>query len=171
MIIISDTTPIISLIKINRLDLFEKLFGEVLVPEAVFRELTTNITFKKEADIVKSSVFIKTSSIQNRKSLEILQAASGLDDGESEAIILADELKSDVLIIDERRGWKVAQNLGIAISGTVGILIQAHCENMISEDEVKNCFEYLKSSSIRLSDSLIQEALSILSFFLFPQMQ
>ena len=123
MIIISDTTPIISLIKINRLDLLEELFGEVLIPDAVFRELTTNVTFKEEADIVKSSEFIKVSSIQNRKSLEILQAASGLDAGESEAIILDDELKSDVLIIDERRGRKVAQNLGIAITGTIDILI------------------------------------------------
>lgn len=162
MIIISDTTPIISLIKINRFDLLEKLFGEVLIPEAVFRELTTNVTFKKEADIVKTSEFIKILSIQNRKSFEILQAASGLDDGESEAIILADELKSDVLIIDERRGRKVAQNLGITITGTVGILIQAYYENMLSEDEVKICFEYLKNSSIRLSDSLIQYALSIM---------
>jgi predicted nucleic acid-binding protein len=162
MIIISDTTPIISLIKIQRLDLLEKLFGEVLIPEAVFRELTTNETFKNEATIVKSSKFIKTSPIKNKKSLEILQAASGLDDGESEAIILADELKSDVLIIDERKGRKVAQNLGIVITGTVGILIQAHYENMISEEEVKICFEYLKNSSIRLSDSLIQEALSIM---------
>lgn len=162
MIIISDTTPIISLIKIQRLDLLEKLFGEVLIPEAVFRELTTNETFKNEATIVKSSKFIKTSPIKNKKSLEILQAASGLDDGESEAIILADELKSDVLIIDERKGRKVAQNLGIVITGTVGILIQAHYENMISEKEVKICFEYLKNSSIRLSDSLIQEALSIM---------
>ena len=42
-----------------------------------------------------------------------------MDDGESEAIILADELQSDVLIIDERRGRKVAQNLGITITGTV----------------------------------------------------
>lgn len=162
MIIISDTTPIISLIKINRLDLLEELFGEVLIPDAVFRELTTNVTFKKEADIVKSSEFIKVSSIQNRKSLEILQAASGLDAGESEAIILADELKSDVLIIDERRGRKVAQNLGIAITGTIGILIQAYHEKILSEEEVKSCFEYLKNSSIRLSDTLIQEALSIM---------
>ena len=162
MIIISDTTPIISLIKINRLDLLEELFGEVLIPDAVFRELTTNVTFKEEADIVKSSEFIKVSSIQNRKSLEILQAASGLDAGESEAIILADELKSDVLIIDEKRGRKVAQNLGIAITGTIGILIQAYHEKILSEEEVKSCFEYLKNSSIRLSDTLIQEALSIM---------
>lgn len=162
MIVISDTTPVISLIKISRLDLLEKLFGEVLVPETVLRELTTNTAFKKEAEIVQSSSFIKTSSIQNRKSLEILRAASGLDDGESEAIILADELQSDVLIIDERRGRKVAQNLGITITGTVGILVQAHSENMISEEEVKICFEHLKDSGIRLSDSLIQDALSIM---------
>lgn len=85
-----------------------------------------------------------------------------MDDGESEAIILADELQSDVLIIDERRGRKVAQNLGITITGMVGILVQAHSENMISEEEVKICFEHLKNSGIRLSDSLIQDALSIM---------
>ena len=47
-----------------------------------------------------------------------------MDDGESEAIILADELQSDVLIIDERRGRKVAQNLGLTITSTVGILVR-----------------------------------------------
>ena len=162
MTIISDTTPIISLIKINRIDLLEKLFGEVIVPEAVFRELTTNTVFANEAEIVNSSSFLKTSAVQNRKSLEILQAASGLDDGESEAIILADELKSDVLIIDERKGRKVAKNLGIKITGTVGILIQAHDEKMISAEEIKAYLEQLKDSNIRLSDSLIQEALDLL---------
>ena len=75
----------------------------MLVPEAVFRELTTNITFKKEADIVKSSVFIKTSSIQNRKSLEILQAASGLDDGNIIITDLQNEFQNQQLI-------KIAEN-------------------------------------------------------------
>jgi len=162
MTIISDTTPIISLIKINRLDLLKKLFDEVRIPEAVFRELTTNVLFSNEAEIVKSTDFLKVSPIQNKKSLEILQAASGLDDGESEAIILADELKSDVLIIDERKGRRVAKNLGLTITGTVGILIQAHDENMISSEEVKQCLEHLKNSNIRLSDSLIQQALDLL---------
>ena len=67
MTIISDTTPITSLIKINRLDLLQKLFGEVLIPEAVYRELTTNAVFKNEADIVKDFDFLKTSSVQNWK--------------------------------------------------------------------------------------------------------
>lgn len=161
MTVISDTTPIISLIKINRLDLLEKLFGEVLIPEAVYRELTTNALFENEAIIVKASAFLKTSAVQNRKSLQLLQAASGLDDGESEAIILADELKSDVLIMDERKGRKVAQKLGIKITGTVGVLLQAYSETMISSDEIKAYLDRLKNSNIRLSESLIQKALEI----------
>ena len=162
MTIISDTTPIISLIKINRLDLLEKLFEEVLIPEAVYRELTTNALFENEAKIVKTSSFLKTSSVQNRKSLQLLQAVSGLDDGESEAIILADELKSDVLIMDERKGRKVAEKLGIKITGTVGVLLQSYSENMISSDEIKTYLDQLKNSNIRSSESLIQKALEML---------
>jgi len=162
MIVISDTTPIVSLIKISRIDLLEKLFGEVCIPEAVFRELTTNTIFESEAEVVKNSPFLKTIPVKNRKSLEILQAASGLDDGESEAIILADELKSDILVIDERKGRKVAQKLGITITGTIGILIQAHDEKIISTEDIKIYLEQLRNSSIRLSESLIQEALSML---------
>lgn len=162
MIVISDTTPIVSLIKISRIDLLEKLFGEVCIPEAVFRELTTNTIFESEAEVVKNSSFLKITPVKNLKSLGILQAASGLDDGESEAIILADELKSDILVIDERKGRKVAQKLGITITGTIGILIQAHDEKIISTEEIKRYLEQLKNSSIRLSESLIQEALSML---------
>ena len=55
MIIISDTTPIISLLKINRLDLLEKLFGSVQIPRRVFTELTDNERYSKEADVVKQS--------------------------------------------------------------------------------------------------------------------
>lgn len=45
MIVVSDTTPLISLLKINKLDLLEKLFGKVLIPEAVFSELTADERF------------------------------------------------------------------------------------------------------------------------------
>lgn len=162
MIVVSDTTPIISLIKINRLDLLEKLFQEVLVPDAVYRELTTNQSFSAEAEEVKKAKFLKVSPVQNKQSIQILQAVSGLDDGESEAIVLAGEKQSDVLIIDERRGRKVAQQLGITITGTVGILVQANYEGMLSKADAKTCMNFLKQSNIRLSENLIQDALDMM---------
>ena len=162
MIIVSDTTPIISFIKINKLDLLHQLFDEVLIPDAVFRELTANKLFTDEAEIVRNTKFLKTISVKNRQSLEILQAVSGLDDGESEAIVLANEQKSDALIIDERKGRKVAQKLGITVTGSIGILIQANNEKLISKDDVKSCIDILKNCNIRLSDNLIQEALDML---------
>ena len=66
MIVISDTTPLISLLKINRIDLLEKLFGDVLIPQAVFEELTIDERFQLEADQIRqknyrcSISFIKT---------------------------------------------------------------------------------------------------------------
>ena len=162
MTIVSDTTPIISLIKINRLDLLEKLFQEVLIPDAVYHELTTNQTFSSEAKEVKKAAFLKVSPVQNKQSIQILQAVSGLDDGESEAIVLAGEKQSDVLIIDERRGRKVAQQLGITITGTVGVLVQANNEGMLSKADAKICLDFLKQSNIRLSENLIQDALNMM---------
>ena len=50
MIVVSDTTPLISLLKIERLDLLEKLFGNVLIPQAVYEELTVDERFKLEAE-------------------------------------------------------------------------------------------------------------------------
>ena len=53
MIVVSDTTPLISLLKINRIDLLEKLFGDVLIPQAVFDELTADERFQLEANRIK----------------------------------------------------------------------------------------------------------------------
>ena len=50
MIVISDTTPIISLLKANHLELLEKLYGNVLIPEAVYQELTSNPAYEKEGN-------------------------------------------------------------------------------------------------------------------------
>ena len=59
MIVISDTTPIISFLKIDRLDLLETLFDIVQIPRSVFAELTGNSKYKAEAEIIKNSTFIR----------------------------------------------------------------------------------------------------------------
>ncbi|WP_461878363.1 DNA-binding protein [Fusicatenibacter sp.] len=97
MIVVSDTTPLISLLKINRIDLLEKLFGDVLIPQAVFDELTANERFQLEANRIRQTKFIVVKPVNNPESANILKRATGLDQGESEAIVLTDELKADLL--------------------------------------------------------------------------
>ena len=95
MIVISDTTPLISLMKIKRLDLLEKIFGQVFIPYGVFTELTQNQSYAQEANVIMSADFIVTKSVSDRKAVEILEKTTSLDRGESEAIILFGELKAE----------------------------------------------------------------------------
>lgn len=88
MIVISDTTPIITLSKIKRLDLLQRLFGNIMIPKAVYNELTSNIQFRDEADVIVNAKYIKVVDVHDEKSVELLRRATGLDLGESEAINL-----------------------------------------------------------------------------------
>ena len=104
MIIISDTTPIISLLKINRLGLLKQSFREVLIPTAVYEELTADSRFIDETMIVKGAFYIRPVAISNLEAVKILRMATGLDQGEGEAIVLTDELKADILLMHEAKG-------------------------------------------------------------------
>lgn len=73
MIVISDTTPIISLLKAGQLELLKKLFDEVFIPEAVYRELVENRKFQNEAEKIKKCPFIKVDQVENIKSVKIFR--------------------------------------------------------------------------------------------------
>ena len=103
MIVVSDTTPLISLLKINRIDLMEKLFGAVMIPTAVFDSLQADKRFQLEANQITQTKFIVVKPVTNPESASVLKRATGLDQGESEAIVLTDELKADLLLMDEVR--------------------------------------------------------------------
>ena len=79
MIVVSDTTPLISLLKINRIDLLLKLFGDVLIPQAVFDELTADERFQLEANRIRQTKFIAVKPVNNPESASILKRATGLD--------------------------------------------------------------------------------------------
>ena len=79
MIVVSDTTPLISLLKINRIDLLERLFGDVLIPQAVFDELTADERFQLEANRIRQTKFIAVKPVNNPESASILKRATGLD--------------------------------------------------------------------------------------------
>ncbi len=85
MIVISDTTPIISLLKANKLTLLQKLYGTIWIPTEVYRKLIENPVYTREAAIIKNLDFLSVAVVENTSSVKVLRAVTGLDEGESEA--------------------------------------------------------------------------------------
>jgi uncharacterized protein len=143
MIIISDTSPIINLAIIGYLDLLPKLFNEIVIPPAVFREVVIQGQGLAGASDIKNASWVKVLTPKNTSL--VFQLRQNLDAGESEAIALALEINADTLLIDERKGRSIAIQYNLDLLGVLGILLKAKEENLILE--VKP-----------LMDSLIQNA-------------
>ncbi len=131
MIIVSNTSPVMNLAAIGRLDLLEHLYGNVLIPEAVFAELAAIDTGKFEFPSIQGLPWIETASVSDRSLVSSLMLE--LDFGEAEAIALAIEMKAGLLLIDERLGRKTASRLGLRFIGLLGVLVDAKRQGLISE--------------------------------------
>ncbi|SFQ56519.1 DUF3368 domain-containing protein [Parafilimonas terrae] len=129
MIVVSDTTPLSSLIHINRFNLLKELFRFVIIPSEVAAEINSMPVL---ASVIKAnSSWINIAEVINKMKKEELMVV--LDEGESAAIILAIERKADLILIDERKGKKIAGEYGFHTTGTLGILLQAKHRGLIKE--------------------------------------
>lgn len=100
MIIVSNTSALMNLAAIGQLNLLERLYGKVLIPEAVFQELSRISSEKLVAVDIESLPWIETRSVTD--SLLVDSLLLELDAGEAEAIVLAMETKADLVLLDER---------------------------------------------------------------------
>ena len=120
MIVISDTGPVTNLLQIEKLYLLKELFQRIIIPIGVFAELS-HIPEQRLALEALDWVEVKEAP-QGELFNKLLET---LDRGEAEAIALAVDSKAELLLIDERKGRGVADDLGIRKTGTLGILIRA----------------------------------------------
>ena len=163
MIVVSDTTPLISLMKVGRLDLINQLFGEVQIPNAVFEELVSNSRFPDESRQIRECQFIKKVDVIDVNSVKLLRRSTGLDAGESEAIVLSDSMEAALLLMDEVKGREVARQMGIQIMGTIGMLMIAYKESLLSKGEILRCIEVLKVSGRHISGKLYEQLIEKIS--------
>ena len=148
--IISDSATLIVLFDLNRLDPLSNIFGQIIIPDAVYKEIS-----------VKSSIvlpaFMKVQRVSDSEMLEILKNV--LDTGESEAIALALELKLP-LIIDEKKGRKIALREGIQIIGLLGIIYLNIKKEYMSRKEAKLFLSDAVAHGYRISARLTDEMFS-----------
>ena len=155
-IVVVNTSPIIYLSSINKIDILKKLFREVFIPEAVKREVLTggedNFGFRE----ITSTKWIKTKKIKNKLAKKYL--LTDIDDGEAEVIVLAEELKPNTIIMDDRLGRKIAKLRGFNVIGTLRVLVIANEKGVIIK--VKPLIEKLKESGFWVSEDVYKSILT-----------
>jgi predicted nucleic acid-binding protein len=134
MIVVADSSPLIALCRIGRLHLLHQLFGQLLIPDAVWTELTGSETGKIGTSEILSAAWIERRSVIDESLVDLLRQDLGA--GESEAIVLAREIRADVLLMDERRGRNAAKRLGLTCTGLVGVLMEARRQGIVSDPAV-----------------------------------
>ena len=160
VIVVSDTSAISNLIKIDQLSVLTALFPKIIIPPAVFGELMQLDRFG-----ISLQSFLEAygrDQIQTQPATdfneELAELRRTLDKGESEAIILAGEIKADLLLMDERLGRKIAIQRGLAVIGLLGVLRLAKQEKII--ESVKPLLDDLRhKAGFWFSDGLYQEVL------------
>lgn len=115
MLVVCDTSPISALITVGRVGLLEELFGEVVIPPAVFGELSA----------FHDAIPLWAKVVDVRDKTKVERFSGVLDRGESEALVLAVELGADFLLMDEKAGREVATLEGLQVVGLLGVALRA----------------------------------------------
>jgi predicted nucleic acid-binding protein len=152
-VIISDSTTIITLLNINRLDVLKNLFAQVNIPQKVYDEIVIDEKIELDSD------FFITQQIRDNELCTLL--LKSLDAGESEAIVLAKEMELS-LIIDEKKGRKIASRLSINIFGFLGLLILNYQKGCIAQEEIIDIYHQAKAEGFRVGKRLEEEFLELM---------
>lgn len=159
MSIVSNTSPISNLIAIGHLSLLQQVYGDIIIPKAVADEVAKAATTYPQAALISTLPWISVQPISDEMAVARFQSQK-LDAGEAEAIVLALELKAELLIVDEQLGRAVATREGLNITGLMGVLLEAKSRAFIST--VKPIVDDLMiQAGFRVSAKLYQNVLQL----------
>jgi hypothetical protein len=152
---VSDSSTLICFAILGRLDLLERLFDAIMVPQQVFNEVTA--PGRPYADDIAN--FLRDRIVNAQNAMAVNMLCLDIDRGEAESIVLSLEQKSDVILMDDAKGRKVAYRQGLRPVGTIGILLNAKGKGHVPL--IKPLLDTLITSNIRISEDLYREALEL----------
>jgi predicted nucleic acid-binding protein len=153
--VIANNTPLVALWVLGRLDLLRELYDEVLVPTAVHQEfVATERALRQSA--LDGAPWIKVVPLANPQHARVYV---GLDQGEAEVLALAEERGAGLVIIDERKGRRYANRLGIPLTGTLGVLLLAKERGLVAS--LAPLLDELLEAGLHLDPSLVEQVLAL----------
>jgi uncharacterized protein len=150
-VIVSDASPLIVLLKTNNLFILKDLFEKITVPTAVYKEITAK---EQEKIIFDKIEWIETRNIKNTQENVLLEKL--IDKGEAQAIVLAKELKT-TLLLDDAKARKYAKLLNVEVIGTLGLLKIAKSRGVIPS--VKKIISDMLAEGYYIEDKLVTQIL------------
>jgi predicted nucleic acid-binding protein len=152
-LVVADTTPINYLVLCEAINVLQTLYGELVIPSPVFRELN----HERTPTVVRSWV----NSLPRWAAVKAPTATSAhhpnLGLGEREAIVLANELKAAHVLIDERLAREIAIQSGLSVTGTVGVLEEAAYQNLL---DPRSVFDKLRRTNFRFEERMLEAVLA-----------
>lgn len=155
MKVVSDSTVLIGLAKIEKTDLLRNIFHEIYIPEAVFKEVAEEGDRRAGAKTVREAAWIIKKQIIDYTQANFLMTV--LEKGEAEVLVMAKEIQADLLLLDEEKARKSAVRAGFKVMGLVGILIVAKKMGLITD--IGTYIEKLQREKFRLSEKIVNMAL------------
>jgi len=155
MIVVSDSTILIGLVKIGKLDLLKETFSKVYIPEEVFKEVVERGKGKPGSKVIKEAVWIEPKPVKDK--IQVAFLLGSLEKGEAEVLVLARELEADLILLDEEKARKSAVIAGFEIMGLLGLFILA--KNLGLIHEVRPLVDELMIKKFRIGDKIIEQTL------------
>lgn len=153
MLVVADTSPLIALLCIGHVDVLPKLFGQVVIP----REVSAELRQAKRPQAVRDFIASWPVWLVERTPV-VVEPIPALHPGELAAICLAQELKADLLLIDEVRGRQAASDRHIPFTGTIGVLELAADQGLV---DLQDAFAGMKRTDFWISHVLLDERLKL----------
>ena len=155
-LVVSNSGPLITLATIGRLDLLKSLFERIAVPQAVYEEVVIQGQGEPGSKEVAEAEWIHTVPVQDRLAVNLLQES--LDMGESEAIVLGQELNARYILLDDALARRKADLIGLSVVGTLGVLLMARKAGLVPA--VKPILDDLMQTDFRMSERVCEAVLA-----------
>ena len=154
MIVVAATSPINYLVLIGHIEILPAIYGEVLVPQAVIDELQdSDAPSEVRSWLSAPPQWLRISSMTFQPD----PLLDRLDRGERDAILLAESIRADRLIMDDLDGRLEAANRKLAVIGTLGILAEAARRNLL---DLTRALAALRATNFHVSPALIERLLT-----------